>query len=790
MDKKHFYFLIVVVFLILPFGSFATSEKQSGLISAPQPTPCVVGTFSRTGNNFWSNVSLQLKNTCGQTIDLQNSTITFNNSVNLNTSFWGKFGVISYPDNKLQITSQPLPTGGFLSTLFIHIPEEDWVNSKLPNGQFITLKYGTETPGYDPNSTKVYLSGPSPQTGEIDLISSTPKPAGVDQTFAIIDITNNGQPIKTVQLPWQGQQQIVGLTPGSYVIQPMDVTNILGDVFQGSAQPSAINLGAGQKVTSSISYTAAAQTGTLNIQAPPLPNALSGYPNTPVITLTRTDTGGSVTKTIPWNTITLIGQLAAQKTYRFSTPIITFNGNSCTATFTPTQAVSSQQSPPTVQLSYACIPVNQINATLNVNGLTSSTPSVIVTLTPNNAGAPLTKTIILTNGNGSGTINLTQGIIYNVSATSITGFNLSFNPQPLTAMSNVTETITYQQQQAGGGRVIGYIPGWKQPPSATALANAGYTHALIAFGVFSTSQPGVITPAFDTVTKDYISSLHNAGIKVSLSLGGASSSVPNTSVDFHQVLQLAGNATTFQQTFVQSVKNLISTYGFDGIDIDIEHGLNAGGTFANPSGDIAVLAGIINKLHSDLPNLLISLAPQTANVSATSFFDATWGNYASLIMQTSSALSWVGIQLYNSGCMLGIDQVCYDPNNVSSPNFSVIMATDLLANWPATDASGRATNFQPYISHLTPNQIVLGYPSPNAQGSADATPITPTSTIKRAIQCLRTAVASSNSCGTYVPPQPYGLIGGVFNWEVTFDQSNNFRFATDLKACVSTGVCI
>ena len=158
-------------------------------------------------------------------------------------------------------------------------------------------------------------------------------------------------------------------------------------------------------------------------------------------------------------------------------------------------------------------------------------------------------------------------------------------------------------------------------------------------------------------------------------------------------------------------------------------------------------------------------------------------------MQTHDSLSWVGIQLYNTGCMFGIDHVCYDPNQTSSANFSVAMATDLLASWPQVDSSGRPTGFQPYIGNLRADQIVLGYPAPNAQGGSDGSPVTPTSTIKKAIQCLKTATAGVNSCGTYIPPKAYGLIGGVFNWEITYDQNNQYKFARDLKTCVSTGVC-
>ncbi|WBV68140.1 hypothetical protein PGH46_14040 [Legionella pneumophila] len=79
-------------------------------------------------------------------------------------------------------------------------------------------------------------------------------------------------------------------------------------------------------------------------------------------------------------------------------------------------------------------------------------------------------------------------------------------------------------------------------------------------------------------------------------------------------------------------------------------------------------------------------------------------------MQTHQSLAWVGIQLYNTGCAFGIDQVCYGPTPTDTPDFSVAMATDLLENWPAT-VNGRPTGFQPYVSYLRPSQIVIGYPS-------------------------------------------------------------------------------
>ena len=100
------------------------------------------------------------------------------------------------------------------------------------------------------------------------------------------------------------------------------------------------------------------------------------------------------------------------------------------------------------------------------------------------------------------------------------------------------------------GKIIAYLPGWSTPPAAVDLAAAGYTHVIVAFGVFSTVTPGQIISAFDSVSPAYIQSLQTAGIKVLLSLGGASTNIVNTTVDFHSVLAKVSDPQCFTEEFV------------------------------------------------------------------------------------------------------------------------------------------------------------------------------------------------------------------------------------------------
>lgn len=769
--------------------AFCIISCSANAATSSQPVSCITPQFSASGSPYWKSIVLKLTNNCGKAMNFQNAKVTYQSKTAVNTNFWGDFSPLAYPDNVLNISSQPQGSGSYTVTLNMHFPTYSTASYTLPKGKSIQLKYGVSSDDRIDGTTVVFLNSVA-ATGSLNIKNNTTKPSGVTSTYALVHLTLDGQKVKDVQVPWNTTVLVNNLNTGTYMVAAENIVDSSNKVYKGTSSPGSITITENNAANITLSYAAMpAAEGKINLQLGLVPNLLNGYFTAPVVLLSQNPSGSAVSKAVAWNATTVVGQLIDGASYTLSTPVIHYNGTQCTPMLSPSLLIARATSIPASTLSYQCAQLSQDTVAIDINGAPASLASLTVIFTANNNTPPVSQTVPLTNGAGNATVQLIDGVTYTLSAEPVSGYSTNFSTSSLTATPNANLTVTLAQSSNNGGRIITYVPGWKTPPTAQALAGAGYTHVMVAFGVFSTSSPGVITPAFNTVTKAYIDSLHQAGIKVLLSLGGASTSIAGTTVDFHQALTLASSPDAFKQTFINSLKGLITQYGFDGFDIDIEHGLNGGGTFTQPQGDIAVLASIINTLYSQNPNLLITLTPQVANIAATSGFDGTWGNYAALTLQTHHALAWVGIQLYNTGCAYGINQVCYGPSPVSSPDFSVAMATDLLENWPAKLADGRNTGFQPYITYLKPSQVVIGYPVPNASGASDGAPVTPTTTIRRALQCLKTAVASASSCGSYVPPKAYGAIGGVFNWEATYDQNNSFKFAQDLKPCVLNGLC-
>jgi GH18 family chitinase len=436
----------------------------------------------------------------------------------------------------------------------------------------------------------------------------------------------------------------------------------------------------------------------------------------------------------------------------------------------------------------------------------SYSPLDLSSLTPNNTYNLYIK---LCNYNADGSLNTSSCVNSN-------SFPVQISPLPPSNGQVIGYLQTYGRKNPDGKTT------WV-PPSADALKGAGYTQVNLAFVLFTQNDPSALIPTFSVDDpwqsgnpkdswRDYIQNLRKAGIKVLFSIGGAScdtKAYPNCTYQFNQSVTSLDDADKMATAIVNLIND--PTYGgFDGVDVDIESGLNANGSFGS-GGDIGNLAEVVNQVRAKGPKLIITYAPQMANVAPTASYQNNGrGIYSSLIMQTCGNVDRVGVQLYNGASDYSINTTqtgsntnppacgLIDELNNMSTNAGVSLATGLLENWGnRCNAGGQLlpyTNSNGGKTCLAPSQVILGYLSTDSTGGMDGGgPPANISNIKNTLLCLRTGGAAGCTPGTGSdaanvnnPISPLGKynIGGVFDWDIYHDQNNNFAFAKGLSDCV------
>lgn len=88
-------------YLLLGLGALTTISMTTAYSSPTstiiQPVACINSHFTSTGNEHWKSINLKLTNNCSQAVDFQSSTLTFQTTIALNTSFWGISGLCLIP---------------------------------------------------------------------------------------------------------------------------------------------------------------------------------------------------------------------------------------------------------------------------------------------------------------------------------------------------------------------------------------------------------------------------------------------------------------------------------------------------------------------------------------------------------------------------------------------------------------------------------------------------------------------------------------------------------------------
>ncbi|MEU0601095.1 glycoside hydrolase family 18 protein [Streptomyces sp. NPDC006393] len=258
---------------------------------------------------------------------------------------------------------------------------------------------------------------------------------------------------------------------------------------------------------------------------------------------------------------------------------------------------------------------------------------------------------------------------------------------------------------------------------AVAFADATTTPGAVTFNLDSAGLGGYTVDQF----KADIKAKQAAGKKVIVSVGGEKGTV-------------SVSDSTSATNFANSVYSLMQTYGFDGVDIDLENGLN-------PTYMTQALRALSAKAG---PNLIITMAPQTIDMQSTS------GSYFKTALNIKDILTVVNTQYYNSGAMLGCDGKVYSQGSV-----------DFLTALACIQLEGG----------LAPSQVGLGLPaSPSGAGGGYVSP----TTVNNALDCL----TKLTNCGTFKPSKTYPDLRGAMTWSTNWDAAAGNAWSNSVGAHV------
>ncbi|MCI3222837.1 chitinase [Streptomyces sp. NP-1717] len=243
---------------------------------------------------------------------------------------------------------------------------------------------------------------------------------------------------------------------------------------------------------------------------------------------------------------------------------------------------------------------------------------------------------------------------------------------------------------------------------AVAFADATGTAGQVDFTLDSAGLGGYTDEQF----RADVAAKQAAGKSVVISIGGEKGTV-------------SVNDEASANAFAESVSALMDEYGFDGVDIDLENGLNS--TYMTQAlKSIASQAG---------DGFVLTMAPQTIDMQSTS------NEYFKTALAVKDILTVVNMQYYNSGSMLGCDGQVYSQGTV-----------DFLTALACIQLEGG----------LDPSQVGLGLPaSPSAAGGGYTDP----AVVNDALDCL----TQGTNCGSFKPDKTYPGLRGAMAWSTNWD---------------------
>lgn len=252
--------------------------------------------------------------------------------------------------------------------------------------------------------------------------------------------------------------------------------------------------------------------------------------------------------------------------------------------------------------------------------------------------------------------------------------------------------------------------------------------------------------------KEDIAWLKSRGKKVLISLGGGG--------EYFTLAQ-----TTSIPNFVKSVKQIVTEYGFDGIDIDFETpslNLDPGDTdFRHPkTASIVNLISALRELREQLgPGFMLTLVPEGTQIPAGyAGYGGQFGTYLPLLWGVRDILSFVDVQDYNTPPLEGLDGEIYQ---LGSVNYDAAMTELVLHGFPVGGPKG---DFFPAVAA---DKVAVGF----LVGTA-----TP-KLVSEAMQYLITGEAPEHTAYKLRQPTGYPAMIGAMFWTIDGDRNENYSFS-------------
>ncbi|WP_225632082.1 chitinase [Streptomyces solaniscabiei] len=361
-------------------------------------------------------------------------------------------------------------------------------------------------------------------------------------------------------------------------------------------------------------------------------------------------------------------------------------------------------------------------AGLSVSGTTSSSASLAW-----NAVSGATGYSVYRDGTKVTAVTGTSATVTGLAAS--TSYSFQVTATNAAGESAKSAAVTARTTESGGGggdvpkhAVTGYWQNFNNGAAVQRISDVSPQYDIIAVSFAdATTTPGAVTFNLDSAGlngytvdqfKADIRAKQAAGKKVIISIGGEKGTV-------------TVNDSASATNFANSVHSLMQTYGFDGVDIDLENGLN-------PTYMTQALRALSAKAG---PGMVLTMAPQTIDMQSTS------GGYFKTALNVKDILTVVNMQYYNSGSMLGCDGKVYSQGTV-----------DFLTALACVQLEGG----------LDPSQVGLGLPaSTRAAGGGYVSP----SVVNNALDCL----TKGTNCGTFKPSRTYPTLRGAMTWSTNWD---------------------